>query len=76
MIIEREIEGEEYVKCETFDDFEEWCNEGGWDGEDGFFQETRLSFADVEGKFFTVVHSRVFIYEEEKLWIEEYKDGI
>lgn len=78
MIIEKEIQkyGEVYVKCETFEDFKKWCRSCGWDRPRDFYKETRVSFNNLKGKFFFVCHSRVFVHEEKKLWIEEYKNGV
>ena len=74
MIIEREIDGEIYVKCETYEDYRKVIHEFGFTSHVDFFIKTRYCWSDLKGKFFTMIGRK--IYTKELLWIEEYKDGL
>ena len=52
---------EAYTTVNTQEDFEKWCNEGGWDGAKGFLNDTSVSFKELQGRPFLVVHNRVYI---------------
>ena len=51
---------EEYVICETEDEFDRFCEDGGWGDQDGFHRDTGMWGIDLLGRPFTVVHSRVY----------------
>jgi len=74
----RESSGENgcQVMCETQQDFEDWCISCGWNNSKEFTKDVGVRFEDVEGEFFELVGGRIYIVEPEKLWIEEYKDGV
>ena len=55
----------EYVMFKDLNSFDLWCAEGGWGGYDGFFQATGLSFEELQGVYFQVIHNRVFLKEVE-----------
>lgn len=53
MIIEREINGEICVKCETPEDFILYCKDCGFKDEKDFFNHTCASYESTKGQFFT-----------------------
>lgn len=76
MIIEGEIENELCVKCETFEDFVQYCKNCGFKDEKEFEKYTGAIYKDVEGKYFSFIGRYIIPLEEKKLWIEEYKEGV
>jgi len=63
MIKEKEFDGEMYCLCETQDEFEQFCEECGWGDSTGFKMDTGVDKDTVIGKWFLVVHGRVFVRE-------------
>ncbi len=57
----RADEDEGYCVVNTEEEFEKWCNEGGWKGAEGFTDSTGVSFEEQQGQAFLVVHNRVFL---------------
>ncbi len=50
-----------YVKCDTFDQFEEFLQHGMWEDEKDFQKETGFGFEALKGEWFIVVHSRIYL---------------
>jgi hypothetical protein len=55
---------DEYILCETLEQFREFCEDGGWGDEHGFVQDTGIDFETVKGQWFQVAHSRVYLEEK------------
>ncbi len=52
---------EDYSRCNTEVDFAEWLEGSGWDDAKAFERSTGVAFEELKGKWFTVVHDRVFL---------------
>ena len=61
----------DYAKFDNYDDFDQWCREGGWDGAFGFTKSTGIDFSEIRGKYFQVVHNRVYIMENQEWEIDK-----
>jgi hypothetical protein len=61
-------DGELWSKLETRSGFTRWCKRGGWSNVKAFEHDTKVSFAELKGKWFFVTHNRVFtqdtVYEQ------------
>jgi len=53
-----------WAKCDTLEQFEEWCVDGFWNSVQDFEQDTGIMFEDIEGQWFQVVHNRVYLKED------------
>jgi hypothetical protein len=57
----RSIEGDEHAYCPTHEAFVAWLKAMGWKDEEGWFEDTGVTWADdLKGQWFLVVHNRVF----------------
>ena len=52
-------------RCSTFEEFEDWCKDGGWKDTMDFYRDTRVEYETIEGKWFSVIHNRVYIEGED-----------
>jgi hypothetical protein len=59
-----ETHEDNWVKFEDIKEFDEWCTKGDWDGSGGFAIDTGVTFNEIKGKFFDIVHGRVFVKED------------
>jgi len=50
-----------WAKCETLEQFEDWCIDGFWEDPEDFESDTGITFEDIEGRWFQFVHDRVYI---------------
>jgi hypothetical protein len=58
------INGDFYVKFTSYEEFDQWCQEGFWEGAKGFEEKTGVSYYEIKDKYFQVIHNRVYLYEE------------
>ena len=58
------IDNGEWIKFDDISEFDNWCTEGGWEGSGDFTKDTRITFSEIRGRFFNVVHSRVYLKED------------
>lgn len=64
---QKEVNDETFVRCNDLDEFRTFCEDGFWGDEVGFKQDTGLDYKDLLGRWFSVVHSRVYIEENLEL---------
>ena len=55
------VDGDKCVICDTKEDFNEFCEAGGWGDHIGFKMDTGVDYNSLLGKPFIVVHGRVYI---------------
>ncbi len=53
------INDDGYVLCTNLQEFRKFCEEGDWGDEHGFYQDTGVTYQDLRGLWFLVIHSRV-----------------
>lgn len=56
----KERNNDTYCLCETAVEFKEWLNDCGWVDAAAFASCVAVEFEELKGKWFTVVHNRVF----------------
>ena len=56
----RYFKGEPHARCKTREDFELWCRDAGWNDASHFETDTGVTFGELRGLWFTVVHNQVF----------------
>jgi hypothetical protein len=54
------VDDEQWSKCDSAAAFTQWVTDGGWGGIRDFESSTGVKFKQLKGKWFTVVHGRVF----------------
>lgn len=59
--------GDWYTRCQTFDDVEQWAKEEGWQDVGEFEESTHVNTQYLLGKWFIVLHNRVFVGSENEL---------
>ena len=69
MYQEKDVESDIYCKCDTPNDFEQFCRDGFWDSSGAFTKDTGITFEDIKGQWFQVVHNRVYLEETIKNFI-------
>jgi len=62
-----------FVRFNDYEEFDEWCWEGDWEGAPGFKKSTGVDYHDIENQFFQVVHGRVYIAETQNHVQEDIK---
>ena len=55
---------ESYAKCETIEEFRQFCKDGFWENEDEFFNDTKIKFEDIENKWFIIINNRIYLKED------------
>ena len=58
--------GDTYALCKTEEDFNEFCKGGGWGDHKDFEKDTGISYKDLLGIPFLVVHGRVYTIDRDK----------
>lgn len=43
-----------YLKCDTLEEFQNFCREGGWNNHEEFQKATGMTFTDIQGKWFEI----------------------
>jgi hypothetical protein len=56
----------EYIRITDPEVFEKWIVDGDWRNEKHFFEDTGCEISDLLNKWFTVVHSRVYLKDDEE----------
>ena len=56
-------DGESYVKCNTIEEFRQFCKDGFWKDENDFYEDTKINFEDIKDKWFIVVNNRIYVKE-------------
>lgn len=58
LLVDPDDEGYEIIESRA--EFEDFCRAGGWDGIEGFHETTGVTFEEIRGVPFLVIHNRVF----------------
>jgi hypothetical protein len=53
--------GDDYERYDTIEELRQMVAEGGWDDEADFVRDTGMPLEELVGKWFTIVHSRLFL---------------
>jgi hypothetical protein len=59
----------EYIRIADPEVFEKWIKDGDWDDELDFLYDTGCRIDDLLNKWFTVVHGRVYLKDDENLFL-------
>lgn len=66
MLLECETEdGEIYAKADNEADLKPWVADGGWVNLADFYDQTGTAWPELAGKWFTVVHGRLFMADDD-----------
>lgn len=63
---EDDIEERTFYVFSNIFEFNKWCKEGDWKDSNHFEESTGVSFNEIKGKFFQVIHGRIFVNKEKK----------
>jgi len=59
----------EYIRITDPEVFEKWILDGDWESEEDFRSDTGCSIYSLLNKWFTVVHSRVYLKDDENIFM-------
>lgn len=57
-------DGEIYGKTDNEDALRSWAEVGGWDTLEHFYEDTGVTWDEIKGKWWTIVHGRLFMADD------------